>query len=93
MPNPDPATRRPRARAPSRGSLAPRLLLALLAPGPVLGALGALTGSPALREAAAALAARALIAGPLLAIALLILATVTTSDGAPGDEPTTPDAA
>jgi chromate transport protein ChrA len=92
MPNPDPATGQPRARAPTRRPFAPRLLLALLTPGPILAALAALTDSATLRALTATLAAHALIAAPLLAIALLILAAVTTSDGARGDEPTTPDA-
>jgi chromate transport protein ChrA len=67
-------------------------LLALLTPGPILAALAALTGNATLRALTATLAAHALIAAPLLAIALLILAAATTSDGARGDEPTTPDA-
>ena len=92
MPNPDPATRQPRARAPPRRPVAPRHLVALLTVGPILDALAALTDSATLRGLTAALAAHALIAAPLLAIALLILAAATTHDGARGDEPTTPDA-
>jgi hypothetical protein len=92
MPNPDPATRQPRARAPTRRALAPRLLVALLTPGPILDALATLTGSATLRGLTTSLAAHALIAASLLAIALLLLAAAATSDGARGDEPTAPGA-
>ena len=91
MPNPDPATRQPRARAPTRGPLAPRLLVALLTPGPILAALAALTGSATLRGLTATLATHALIAqgpttlGKLLLIGrntLLIAFTVIVGRGA-----------
>jgi hypothetical protein len=92
MPNPDPAIRQPRARAPTRRPFAPRQLVALLTVGPILDALAALTDSATLRGLTATLAAHALIAAPLLAIALLILAAASTHDGARDDEPTTPGA-